>query len=266
MQYTLGIDVGSSFAKAVVFCDGRLASYDIIPSSGNYAEAGRRVARAAREKAVLSNADISATIATGYGAGAVDFADRTVADISCHAAGIFHLFPSARTVMDIGSQFCRAMKLDGEGRVSNFVLNEKCAGGSGKFLQVIARILQMKVEDIGALSLESAHPVEFTTGCAVFAESEAVSRIAEGASPADILAGVHKAMSAKIANLTVRLGLARDCVVTGGGAKDIGLVRTLATELGMEVLVPEEPRITAALGAAILGQATDSSVRNASRS
>ena len=110
----------------------------------------------------------------------------------------------------------------------------------------------MKVEDIGALSLESTNPVEFTTGCAVFAESEAVSRIAEGASPADILAGVHKAMSAKIANLTVRLGLVEDCVITGGGARDIGLVRTLEAELGARVLVPEEPQITAALGAALL--------------
>ena len=114
----------------------------------------------------------------------------------------------------------------------------------------------MKVEDIGALSLQSANPVQFTTGCAVFAESEAVSRIAEGASPADILAGVHKAMSAKIINLIVRLGLAQDCAVTGGGAKDIGLVRTLEAELGVNVFVPEEPWITAALGAAILGRPT----------
>ena len=169
---------------------------------------GRSPARAI-EKARISDADISTTVATGYGAAAVDFADRTVADISCHAAGIYHLFPSVRTVVDIGSQFCRAIKLDDDGRVTNFVQNEKCAGGSGKFLQVIARILHMNVEDIGALSLQSTNPVEFTTGCAVFAESEAVSRIAEGASPADILAGVHKAMSAKIVNLTIRLGLVR---------------------------------------------------------
>jgi predicted CoA-substrate-specific enzyme activase len=252
MPYTLGIDVGSSFAKAVVLGDRTLLSYAILPSGGSFAEASRRASKEAIEKAALSGSDISATIATGYGAATVDFADRTVADITCHAAGIFYLFPSARTVMDIGSQFCRAIKLNDDGRVSNFVQNEKCAGGSAKFLQVIARILHMKVEDIGALSLESKNPVEFTTGCAVFAESEAISRIAEGASPADILAGVHKAMSAKIVNLTVRLGLAQDCVITGGGAKDIGLVRTLEAELGVKVLVPQEPQITAALGAALL--------------
>ncbi len=253
MKYNLGIDVGSSFAKAAVVGDAGLMSHATVPSGGNYAESARKVSDAALEKANLSRAEISTTVATGWGAGAVDFADRTVADISCHAAGIFHFFPSARTVVDIGSQFSRAIKLGNDGKVMNFVQNEKCAGGSGKFLQVIARILHMNVADIGALSLESANPVEFTTGCAVFAESEAVSRIAEGAGPADILAGVHKAMAAKIVNLIVRLGLAPDCAVTGGGAKDIGLVRTLETELGAKILVPEEPQVSAAVGAAILG-------------
>lgn len=252
MKYSLGIDVGSSFVKAVVLGNGTLLSHATLPSGGNYAEAARKVSREAAQKAAISETDISVKIATGYGAATVDFADRTVADISCHAAGISALFPTVRTVVDIGSQFCRAIKLE-NGRALNFLQNEKCASGSGKFLQVIARILHMKVEDIGALSLQSANPVQFTTGCAVFAESEAVSRIAEGATPADILAGVHNAMSAKIVNLTIRLGLAQDCAVTGGGAKDIGLVRALESELGVDLLVPEEPWITAALGAALLG-------------
>ncbi len=251
MKYSLGIDVGSSFAKAVVLRDHVLVSHCTIPSGGNYGDAARKVAAAAIEKAAISRADISAAVATGYGAALVDFAEKTVADISCHSAGIAHLFPSVKTVVDIGSQFCRAIKLE-NGRALNFLQNEKCASGSGKFLQVIARILHMSVEDIGPLSLQSANPVQFTTGCAVFAESEAVSRIAEGATPADILAGVHKAMAAKIVNLTIRLGLAQDCAVTGGGAKDIGLVKALEAELGVKLLVPEEPWITAALGAALL--------------
>jgi predicted CoA-substrate-specific enzyme activase len=255
MGYVLGIDVGSSFVKAVVLEGGTLLSHAVMPSGGRFADAARTASRTAIENSGLSDADVAMTIATGYGAGAVDFADQTVADISCQAAGISHLFPSARTIVDIGSQFCRAIKLDVDGRVSNFVLNEKCAGGSGKFLQVIARILHMPVEDIGALSLESTNPVEFTTGCAVFAESEAVSRIAEGARPADILAGVHNAMAAKIVNLTVRLGLKEDCAVTGGGAKDRGLIQTLERELGVKILVPEQPQISAALGAALLKKA-----------
>jgi predicted CoA-substrate-specific enzyme activase len=251
MKCSLGIDVGSSFAKAVVLRDLTLVSYATLPSGGNYADAARRVAAAAMEKAGILETDISATTATGYGAAAVASANRSVADISCHAAGISYLFPSVRTVVDIGSQFCRAIKLE-NGRALNFIQNEKCASGSGKFLQVIARILHMSVDDIGPLSLESKNPVQFTTGCAVFAESEAVSRIAEGAAPADILAGVHRAMSAKIVNLTIRLGFTQDCAVTGGGAKDIGLVRTLESELGAKLLVPEEPWITGALGAALL--------------
>jgi predicted CoA-substrate-specific enzyme activase len=253
MKYVLGIDVGSSFSK-VVICRGKIVvSYAIVPSGGNYVETALKVSEMAVQKAGLSRADISQTVATGYGAATVDFANRTVTDISCHAAGIHYLFPSARTVVDIGGQFSRAITIDGDGRATNFVQNEKCAGGSGKFLQVIARILHIAVEDIGALSLRSTKPVDFTTGCAVFAESEAVSRISEGATPADILAGVHKAMAAKIVNLIVRLGLAEACAVTGGGAKDAGLVRTIEAELGVNVLVPEEPQITAALGAAILG-------------
>ncbi|MDM7995478.1 MAG: acyl-CoA dehydratase activase [Acidobacteriota bacterium] len=252
MPCVLGIDVGSSYTKAVVFGDGRVLSHAVAASGGNYAEAAKAAAEIALEKAGLRQSDLACTMATGYGATAIDFADRTLADISCHAAGVHHFFPSARTVLDIGSQFCRAIKLDGGGRAANFILNEKCAGGSGKFLQVIARILHMKVEDIGPLSMQSKNPVEFTTGCAVFAESEAVSRIAEGALPADILAGVHKAMAAKITNLTIRLGLTPDCAITGGGAKDSGLVQTLEAELGMKVLVAEEPWITGALGAALL--------------
>jgi len=254
VAYILGIDVGSGFSKAVVCEDRKALSSAVVPSGGNYGEAAQSAAEAALREAGLSMDRVSLTGTTGYGAGAVAFADRSATDISCHAAGVHHLFPSARTVVDIGAQFSKAIRVDAAGRITNFVLNEKCAGGSGKFLQLIARILHMRLEDLGDLSLSATKPVEFTTGCAVFAESEAVSRIAEGALPADILAGVHRAMASKIVNLVTRVGLAPDCVITGGGAKDRGLVRTLAAELGVEVLVPEEPQVTAALGAALLVQ------------
>jgi (R)-2-hydroxyacyl-CoA dehydratese activating ATPase len=253
MGYVLGIDVGSGFSKAVLFEKGTEVSRAVLPSGGSYADTAQKILAAVLGEADLTRTNISRAIATGYGASAVDFADRTITDISCHAAGIHHLFPTVRTVVDIGSQFTRAIRLDGGGRVTNFVQNEKCAGGSGKFLQVIARILHIELEEISALSLTSTRPVDFTTGCAVFAESEAVSRISEGATPADIVAGVHKAMAAKIVNLIVRLGLEEDCAVTGGGAKDIGLVRTVEAELGVSVLVPEEPQLSAALGAALSG-------------
>jgi predicted CoA-substrate-specific enzyme activase len=252
MAYVLGIDIGSGFSKAVVCKDKAIMSYAIMPSGGNYKETAGKIREITLEEAGLAVSDISYTMATGYGATMVDFADQSITDISCHAAGVFHLFPSARTLIDVGAQFSKAIRLNDAGKVANFVLNEKCAGGSGKFIQVIARMLHMNIEDIGDIAFKSEKPVEFTTGCAVFAESEAVSRIAEGALPADILAGVHKAMASKIINLVVRLGLIGDCAITGGGAKDDGLVRAIEKELKTDILVPKEPRITGALGAALL--------------
>jgi (R)-2-hydroxyacyl-CoA dehydratese activating ATPase len=254
MAYILGIDVGSGYCKAVVCEDNSLLSYAVLPSGGDYKETVRAVTAQALEKAGISLGDVSRKAATGYGAAMAGFSDQAVTDISCHAAGVHYLFPTVRTVIDIGAQFSKAIGINGEGKVTNFIMNEKCAGGSGKFLQVAARILHIKVEEVGALSLTATKPVEFTTGCAVFAESEAVSRVAEGALAGDILAGIHKAMASKIVNLVVRLGLTKDCAVTGGGAKDIGLVKTIEEELGVAVMVPDEPQITAALGAALLAQ------------
>ncbi len=255
MDYVLGIDLGSGYSKAVVCGDGLLLSSAVIPSGGDYKNAATTVAQAAMAKAGLSRGEIRRTVATGYGAAMVDFADQSASDISCQAAGIYHLFPAVRTVIDVGAQFSKVMRLNDDGKVTNFVLNEKCAGGSGKFLQVIARILHITIDEIGPLSLTATAPVQFTTGCAVFAESEAVSRIAEGARPGDILAGVHKAMASKIATLVVRLGVAEGCALTGGGAKDIGLVKAIEAELGTSLSVPADPQITAALGAALSASA-----------
>jgi len=254
VAYVLGIDVGSGYSKAVVLEEDEIRSFAVIPSGGDYREAGRAVAEAALEKAKLTLSDMVRTVAAGYGCNMVDIAGETSTDLSCHAIGVHHLFPSVRTVIDIGAQYSRAIRLHDEGRIANFIMNEKCAGGSGKFLQVAARILRINVSDIGELSLKAQKPVEFTTGCAVFAESEAVSRISEGASPADILAGIHNAMASKIVTLAVRVGLVPDYAVTGGGAMDIGLVKAIAAELGTNVIVPEIPQITAALGAALLAK------------
>jgi (R)-2-hydroxyacyl-CoA dehydratese activating ATPase len=252
MAYILGIDIGSGYSKAALCEDKTLLSHTVIPSGGNYRDSVKILTEDVLRKVNFSQKDISYTVATGYGAAMVKSSNRTVVDISCHAAWIHHLFPSARTVIDIGAQFSKAIRLNEEGKVINFLHNEKCAGGSGKFLQVMARILHINLAEIGPLSLTSGNPVQFTTACAVFAESEAISRIAEGARPEDILAGIHKAMASKIVNLVTRLGLVEDCVVTGGGAMDSGLVNTLEKELGIRVLVPDEPQISAAIGAALL--------------
>lgn len=252
MAFYLGIDVGSGYSKAVVCENKTLKSYAVMPSGGDYKDSARKITEKALEKINLNMQDIAYSIAAGYGASMVDFADRTSTDISCHAKGVHSLFPSVRTVIDIGAHYSRAIRLDESGGIVNFIMNEKCAGGSGKFLQIIARILRMDVNDISSLSLTATKPVEFTTACAVFAESEAVSRISEGALPADILAGLHNAMASKITTLITRIGLMPDFAVTGGGAKDLGLVKAIESELEKSVLTTEEPQITAALGAALL--------------
>ena len=254
MVYVAGIDIGSAFSKAVVTAKSKIISYHVIPSGGNYKLAAEEVAGKALTKAKLSFADISYTVATGYGAVNVSFASEVVSDISGDGRGISYLFPSARTVIDIGGQFTKVFKVDERGKPTAFLLSEKCAAGSGRFLQVIAKVLQVDLKDIGELSLRSKTKVDFNTGCAVFAESEAVSRIAEGASKEDILAGLHRTLAAKIQTMVERLGVEPDCAVVGGGAKDIGLVRSIEEGLVCRLLVPEEPQIVAASGAALIAE------------
>jgi predicted CoA-substrate-specific enzyme activase len=169
--------------------------------------------------------------------------------------GCHRLFPQVRTVIDIGGQFTKAMRITPEGRVADFLMSEKCATGSGRFLQVIARILHVNLSEIGSLSLQSETPVEFSTNCAVFAESETVSRIAEGAKAADILAGVHRAMAAKVSMLAKRVKMETEVALTGGGGEDTGLVQAVGDTLGVRIWVPEQPRLSAALGAACLAAA-----------
>jgi predicted CoA-substrate-specific enzyme activase len=251
MIYVAGIDIGSAFSKAVIMAEDKIIAHRVMPSGGNYKLTAEKVTGEALAKVKISLEDIACTVATGYGASNVSSAQRTASDISCLARGVHYLFPNARTAIDIGGQFTRVLKLEG-GKATSFLLSEKCAAGSGRFLQVIARVLQVDLEDIGQLSLKSKNRVDFNTGCAVFAESEAVSRIAEGAAKEDILAGLHRALAAKIQAMVARLGIEPDCAVVGGGAKDIGLVRSIEAGLDCGLLVPEEPQIVAALGAALL--------------
>ncbi len=252
MIYVAGIDIGSAFSKAVVMSEDKIISYQVIPSAGDYRLNADDVAGKALEKAKLSLADIGYTMATGYGAANVSFAGETVTDISADGRGVSYLFPQARTVVDIGGQFTKVFKVDEGGKPTTFLLSEKCAAGSGRFLQIIARVLQVELEDIGELSLKSKKKVDFNTGCAVFAESEAISRIAEGTAKEDILAGLHRTLAAKIETMVERVGIEPDCALIGGGAKDIGLVKSIEERLGRRLLIPEEPQIVAALGAALI--------------
>jgi predicted CoA-substrate-specific enzyme activase len=252
MAWFLGVDVGSVTTKAVVTKDSELVAYHTVPSGSNYKVAAERVIEEALAKAGLSPENIAYAVATGYGANSVDVANQQVTDISCCARGMSHLFPSVRTVIEIGGQASKVIRVSTQGRAINFAVSERCAAGSGRFLQIIARVLQIDIKDVGPLSLQAKNPVTYTTGCAVFGESEAISRVAEGAAKEDILAGVHNSLAAKISNLIDQVGMEEDCAITGGGALDVGLIMRVEEKLGVHLLVPPQPQITAALGAALM--------------
>jgi len=253
-KYYAGLDIGSVSIKAALICEKQLIASSLIASGGNYKDGAKKVMEDVLSQIGISIDQLSGLVVTGLGADSSPFAARQVSDISCQAKGCHCLFPTARTIIDIGGQFTKAAKITPQGRIADFLMSEKCATGSGRFLQVIARILHVSLDDIGPLSLQSQNPVEFSTNCAVFAESETISRIAEGAKSEDILAGVHRAMAAKVSMLVKRLKLEPDVVLTGGGGEDAGLVKAIGDALKITILVPEKPRLTAAFGAACLAE------------
>ncbi len=254
MAWFMGIDIGSGTSKGVITKDGELLAYHLIPSGSNYKVAAQKLREELLAKAELNPEDIASTTVTGYGTKTIPFSGREVSDLRCCARGISTIFPSVRTVIDVGEQSSQVIRLSAEGQVIDFAVSEKCAAGSGRFLNIIANVLRIDLKDIGPLSLQSKNPVTFTTGCAVFGESEAVSRVAEGISKEDILAGVHKALADKISALIDRVGLEEQCAISGGGGLNIGLIKSVEEKLGLKLLVPPEPQIIAALGAAIMAE------------
>lgn len=253
-KYYAGLDMGSVSIKAALTSEKQLIASSLIPSGGHYKNGAKKAMDDVLSHVAISFDQLAGLVVTGLGAESSPFPARQISDISCQAKGCHCLFPTARTIIDIGGQFTKAAKITPEGRIADFLMSEKCATGSGRFLQVISRILHISLDDIGPLSLQSKNPVEFSTNCAVFAESETISRIAEGANAADILAGVHRAMAAKVSMLAKRLKLEPDVVLTGGGGEDAGLVQAIGDALKIKIRVPDQPRLTAAFGAACLAR------------
>ncbi len=257
-EYFAGVDIGSTMTKVVIMNEVVVAS--VIGVSGpEHRKLANRVMEEALSDAGLHFDDITYVVATGYGRINVPFADRQITEISCHARGVVSLLPTARTVIDIGGQDCKGIKLR-DGRVVDFVMNDKCAAGTGRFLEVVAEALGVRLEEMGELSLAAKNDVSISSTCTVFTEQEVVTKLAEGVSLADLVAGVHKAIATRIYGMVSRLKIEREVAVTGGGAKNIGLVRALEAKLGFPVIMPDEPLLTGAIGAALLGKDT---VRNA---
>jgi predicted CoA-substrate-specific enzyme activase len=254
MPYYMGIDIGTGTSKGVIIDGNSTAAYHWFPTGLNYKSAAEKMAAELLKKAGIAAKDIKHTVATGYGAGNVDYSNENVVDIRCCARGIYYQFPEARTIIDIEGQTTQVIRLGKNGQIANFLTSEKCAGGSGRFLEIISNVLQIPLTDIGPRSLEAKNPVTFTTACAVFGESEVVSRVAEDIAAEDILAGVHQAMAEKINTMIERIGIEESCVICGGGALNTGLVKALEKVLELNILIPENPQLVTALGAALFAK------------
>ena len=250
----MGLDIGSRSTKGVITKDGKLEASHVIISGANYKTAAVRARDELLVKLSLTFEDIACVVTTGYGAADLSFPSEKIADLRCCARGIGKIFPGVRTLIDVEAQSSQIIRISEEGHVMNFAVSERCASGSGRFLEIIANVLRVKLEDIGSLALKSRTPVTFTTGCAVFGESEVISRVSEGFSKEDILAGIHKAMSSKISTLVTRVGLEEQCAICGGGGLDIGLIKSIEDDLGITLLVPPHPHLIAALGAALIAE------------
>jgi len=255
MAYFMGIDIGSVYSKGVITRDDKISASHVIISGADYGKTAETIRQALLKKAGLSHDQVAGTVATGSGAGKAQFTDKTVSDMVCTARGIKRIFPSAKTVIDVAAQSTRMMLIDGEGLVANFVFSEKCAAGSGRFIEIIANVLRIDLEEFGPLSLQSENPITFGTGCAVFGESEAVTRVSEGISKEDIAGGVNKALADKTASLAKKLQMVEPCAICGGGALNVGLIQAIEHELNIRLLVSPQPQIMAALGAAIMAKA-----------
>jgi predicted CoA-substrate-specific enzyme activase len=252
MAIVLGIDIGSAASKGIALNDQGVSGSFECPSGGDFKLTAERIREELLSQTGMSVSDISRTVATGFGSRSVAFADEVKPDIVCHGKGVSSLLPSVKTVIDVGDLYTKVLRIDGNGSVHDFLLSGKCAGGSGRILQVIAKVLQVRVEEIGELSLKSKKRIEFNTGCAVFAESEAISRLSQEVTKEDLLAGIHRALAAQIDSLAERMGVELDVAMVGGGARDVGLVQALMEIRGHDILVPQNPHMTAALGAAII--------------
>ncbi|NLY39965.1 MAG: 2-hydroxyglutaryl-CoA dehydratase [Firmicutes bacterium] len=252
MSYVLGIDVGSLSTEVVIMDREKNYEYVIVSTGANSRTAAERALQLLLSKTDRKKEEIYFTVATGYGRINLPFADKRVTEITCHGLGAHFLFPTVATVIDIGGQDSKVIRLDPNGKVVDFVMNEKCAAGTGRFLEVMARSLEVELDQMGELGLQAKKTVPISSLCTVFAESEVVSLVAAGHPVKEIIRGIHDSIAERTSSLVKRVGLAKDVVMTGGVAKNIGVVRSLEERLGVSLHIPDEPQIVGALGAALI--------------
>ena len=251
---TVGIDVGSITTKAAVAKDGKVIADKVVFTGYNARDAGQKVFEAIITESGIDRDSIDGIISTGYGRNSVAFADRAVTEITCHAAGAFYLDPGVRSVIDIGGQDSKAIAVNGTGSPLDFAMNDKCAAGTGRFLEVMARALEVDLDNFGEFSLKAQQPSTISSLCTVFAESEVISLIARGENRENIIAGIHEAIASRVAAMANRVGFKAIIMMTGGVAKNSGVVSALEQKIGEKINVSEKSQVSGAIGAAIIAQ------------
>ena len=248
---TMGIDIGSAACKSIILKDGKAIVGKAVFPLGTGTKGPQKVFEMALEDAGVRREDLNRIMVTGYGRFTFDPADNQRSEISCHAAGVHFLIPEVRTVIDIGGQDIKVLRLNDRGGVENFTMNDKCAAGTGRFLEVMARVMNVKTEELGALSTQATQEVSISNTCTVFAESEVISKLSSGAALPDIVSGIHNSVAKRVVALAFRNGVEREVAISGGVSLNTGIVSALSRELKMPVQVHELSQYTGALGAAI---------------
>ncbi|MDR1831657.1 MAG: acyl-CoA dehydratase activase [Fusobacteriaceae bacterium] len=249
--YTLGIDVGSTASKCVILKNGtEIAAKSLIDVGAGTSGPARAIA-AVLEAGNLAMEDIALTLATGYGRYSIEGVANQLSELSCHAKGAFFLFPGVKTVIDIGGQDAKVMKIAPNGLLNNFVMNDKCAAGTGRFLDVMARVLEVRIDELEGLSAESTKVVNISSTCTVFAESEVISQLAQATDKRDIIRGIHRSVAGRVGGLAKRIGIEDEVVMTGGVAQNHGVVTAMEQEIGHKVYTSPLAQYNGALGAAL---------------
>ncbi|MDI6861210.1 MAG: acyl-CoA dehydratase activase [Caldisericia bacterium] len=254
MNYYIGVDIGSVSTKVVLLRKGgeiNIVNYKISPTGANGNKTAKILLEEILKEENLKIKDIYKILATGYGRVNVDFTDLTKTEISCHAKGAFFLFPKTKTIIDIGGQDSKAIKLANNGSVLDFVMNDKCAAGTGRFLEVMSNALQIDLKEFGSLHEKSKNLIEISSICTVFAESEIISLIHEGVKKEDIIKGLNYSVAKRALTLLKRVNYEEEITMTGGVAKNLGVVKALEDLLKVKLNVPENPQIIGAIGAAL---------------
>lgn len=254
MTVTAGIDIGSTYVKVVVMKDGRRMGYDVGPTGAYPDESAMICLKNSLAKAGLSESDVNYTVSTGYGRRIASFSDANISEISANARGSKFIGEryGIRTIIDIGGQDTKVISLDDKCNMVNFAMNDKCAAGTGRFLEMLAKVLEVPLDHMGPISLTARNPVEITTTCLVFAKSEVATHLAEGEHKEDIIQGIHTAIARRLIVMARKVGIKEKIFFDGGPARNVGMVETFKRELNMEIVVPDIPQIVTATGAAVI--------------